>query len=501
MILSKKNIVFTFFIVFSGLFLHFQELSLYPTSEHSWAQSDHYALALGFLENGFDLFHPTSYTLDHQFPPEKPLETPQGITAADFPIFHYVVALFMKLFDSESPAIFRSISLLWSWIALIILFNAIQKTKDVYSALGICIFIAFQPIYAYYQNGFHISSAAFNTFLIGVSFFIWHEARQRKKYFYWALFFITLASLIRFTHIINLIALLGVFGIDFLKNKKRDYKFVGVLMSILIVLSYFIYNKHLQITYGSVFLNKPLIANSLKVFFTDILIIGRNYFLKFLPITYLIALFILIKFYRKNSINLRLKIDWKVFILISLIGNFIFTCLMSGSLKSHNYYSLDTWMPLLVSFLILVVYSTNFNNLDSHKIRLFIIIFFITSFSYSAINQYTTYKKKYNSDEIIYSFRESQDIINQTIPKGSSILVVAKGGWNTPLIAIKRKAFRHHDNLNPEFSKTILTNKVDYVIIYNQELNESKQENVQKLKETYLLTSKNDYISIWERQN
>jgi hypothetical protein len=161
----KQNIIFIIIFIVASLFLHYKDINKLPSSIHAWAQSDHYALALGFHNDGFNFFKPTTFALDLQFPAKEQVENPQGITSVDFPILHYTVALAMKMLGTTSPWIFRIISLLISFLALFYLFRMVSSIKNVWAASLITAFICFQPIYSYYQTGFHVSSAAFNVLL------------------------------------------------------------------------------------------------------------------------------------------------------------------------------------------------------------------------------------------------------------------------------------------------------------------------------------------------
>ena len=70
----------------------------YPPSHiHLWTQSDRYAIALGYLENCFNFLKPQMYNL----------ATTNGITGVDLPLNEYIVALQMRLFNSNNPALFR----------------------------------------------------------------------------------------------------------------------------------------------------------------------------------------------------------------------------------------------------------------------------------------------------------------------------------------------------------------------------------------------------------
>ena len=80
-------------IVIAGLFIQKDYMDEYPNHIHAWAEQDHYALAIGFINNGFDLFHPETMIYNKQFPDWWKTASETTITAADFPIHEYCVAL------------------------------------------------------------------------------------------------------------------------------------------------------------------------------------------------------------------------------------------------------------------------------------------------------------------------------------------------------------------------------------------------------------------------
>jgi len=91
-----KHILIILLLGTVSLFLHRKEINDFPQHIHAWAQSDYYAISLGFIDNGFDFFHPQTYTQNPQFPDGFLTPKENGITSADFPIHTYSVALLMK---------------------------------------------------------------------------------------------------------------------------------------------------------------------------------------------------------------------------------------------------------------------------------------------------------------------------------------------------------------------------------------------------------------------
>ena len=95
----------------------------FPKFIHGWAQSDRYALAQGFINNGFNLFKPETLVYNHQFPTNWLRPSNSTITAVDFPIHEYMVAIIMTIVNSTAPLVFRLYTLLYSFVGLFFLYK------------------------------------------------------------------------------------------------------------------------------------------------------------------------------------------------------------------------------------------------------------------------------------------------------------------------------------------------------------------------------------------
>ncbi len=464
---KKPTLIFITFFVITSVLLHYRSFNKPPTSIHAWAQSDHYCLSLGFLENGFDFFHPKTYSLTHQFPPVKELKDPQGITAVDFPILHYCVALLMYILGDSSPWVFRFVSLLWSFFALGFLFGTVQKEKGIGIALFVVGFIAFQPIYCYYQNGFHVSSAALNTLIVGICLMMKYLKYEKYRYFLLAMAFMTLAALMRFTHLISLISLGAMYFILSIKNKRLDKHLWYILGCICIVLGYFVYNQYLALEYGSVFLNKPMVPDSLEVFKYQLLVIVDTYLKGFLPPFHIISLAILISLFLKFNRNkigyVQKKALWLIFL---FIGASTFTLLMTYHLSAHGYYSLDVWMPLIISSILLMITKIDNEILYSRKLKrtgIVLMVGMILFASFIQERRYTKNVEESKTDIVINNFMDSRGFLNSLIPENTKVLIICGSGWNTPMVGWQRNVYRVAWN----FSQRIpyeLSKKYDFIV-------------------------------------
>lgn len=496
------NLLFVSIFIFTTLIMHHHSWKRLPTSKHSWAQSDHYSLALGFLDNNFDFFHPRTYSLTHQFPSKEQLVELHGITAVDFPAMHYTVAGVMYMLDDTSPWVFRLVTLLCSFIALWFAFHMIRELKGINFALFFLGFISLIPVYTYYQNGFHVSTVAFNSLLIGFCFLWKYFVLRKNKFFIWGVFFIMLAALMRFTHIISLISLGGMLFIFSFKNKKFNHKIWLVFIGIVSVLGYFLYNKFLGVHYGSIFLNKPITTNSFGLFFSQIGRMATLYFKVFLPPFHILAFvsFVVICLKNRKSMNeySRMFFLWVVF---SFLGAMSFTFLMTWSLANHDYYSLDVWLP--VTLLLLMFLTNNVKNeiLQSRKFIKYGNMFLFCSFVFVAVKQELNYRKcldKPSTNENINNFMNSNVFLDSVIPKESKVLIICEGGWNSPMIGWRRQTSRVATN----FSERIpieLNKKSEFIITVNTSFKENIIDNYPSFLNFVTKIDDNNIVTVWKK--
>lgn len=495
-LLKYKLSFLLLFVVISSL-LHFKSYNQYPTSTHAWAQSDHYAIALGFLDNGFDFFHPKTFSLNHQFPSEIKLTNPQGITAVDFPIIHYLASLGMKIFKTNKPWVFRLVSLIWSFIALYFLFVTITRLKGFWEAIIIIFFIMLIPIYSYYQNSFMPSVAAFNSLLVGIAFLLHYNYLATKKAFYFGFFFLTLAALMRFTQVIFLIALTSVYFLELLKNKKLSYQFMLSFLGLIVVGAYFYYNKLLTAKYGSVFLNKPVIADSFSKLIQHLAHQILRYVREFITFFHLSILIILILLYKKQSLKRSiLSPIWIYWIIISSIGVIIFNLLMSYHMSGHDYYALDTWIPLLSLLFIYLVFQVDFS-IYKPLTPILAVIITAGSLTLSVEKQFFKYKYIYGDpDKVIVDFSKSSSFLDENTSDSQKLLVICASGWNTPMIGWNKEVYRVAWKFKEQIPEA-LSQDYDLIITHNASFEERVLNNMPDFKDWVVKVKDNQWVTIW----
>ena len=253
---GTKNYLAACLIFILGFTYQFKYIGEFPSHIHAWAQSDHYALALGFQNNGYNFFKPETFVYNHQFPNEFQIQANHTTTAADFPVHDFIPAILMKLLGND-PWVFRLYVLLYSFLGLYFLYKlALAITNNFIKSLLVLFFAGTSPVFIYYQGGFLPSIPSLANAVIGIYFYVMYLHKNRNKDFTLSIFFLTLAALSRSTFIIPL---LSVSGTELIRIFKKESSFLPKLLPVFISFStigfYVWYNSYLRNTYGSVFLN------------------------------------------------------------------------------------------------------------------------------------------------------------------------------------------------------------------------------------------------------
>lgn len=472
-------IIISILITVASIF-HFKTINEFPQYKHCWAQCDRYALALGFIDNGGDLFHPQTFVYNNQFPDDFETIKNNTITSVDFPIHDYVVSILMRLFHSTNPWIFKSYILLYSILGFFFLYRITSLfTESFPKQITVLLFAISSPTLLYYQAGFLPTIPSLANVLIGLYFFFRYLKNNTSKDFKLSILFITLATLARLPFAIVLVAICSFEFLQLIKLKKTQaYKLITILISITLIICYYLYNNHLRINYGSLFLNYILPAtnlNDLIEFITETY--NRWSVQYFTPIHYLIfgtllLYFILNKIRKKITITI-FENHLLLFSSILLFGCVLYYLLMSFQFINHDYYFLDTfYIPIILFTLFLIIKLPILQNNTLKKVsNALIVILIIPAFLFAHnIQREQRHLDLYKENTTAENFINAETFLNAlSIPKDSKILVIAPDGVNNPFILMNRKGYTVI-TANSEKIKKALDWPYDYVILENSKL-------------------------------
>lgn len=366
--MTKKQLVTVWGLIIGvSILLNIRNFNNPLNGRHAWAQADHFAIALNFIDNNFDFFHPETYCLNPQFSADVDQdknigywstvpENPQGITAVDFPINPYIVAGLMSVFETKEVLIYRLYTLIICMLGLFYLFKtSLFVTKSYNLSLFLILFVLLSPTYSYYSFSTLPSPVSLSLLFIASFHFAKYFLEGSKSNFNYSLCFFTLASLIRFPFIIYLLSLVCLLGLSIILKKKKYWKqLIVTTLAIAIVLGYFFYNKfYLSKNFGSNFLSYPLLPKSISEFLAAIYNSFYHESWRYFTLAHYAVLFYILKQVFKNrSKKITKNIELTSYLIIASIGVSIYAFLMTKQFIAHDYYLLDTFFPILLFWMI-----------------------------------------------------------------------------------------------------------------------------------------------------
>ena len=475
--ISIKNLLLLIVLIVVSLKFHKEELNQFPKHIHAWAQSDYYALSLGFIDNEFDFFHPQTYIQNSQFPDKYQTPKNNSITAADFPIHTFNVALLMKLTGSEEPRAFRTYTLLFSVLGLFVLFLLVKELNgsDV-KAFFVVAIVLLSPVYIYYRAGFLPSIPALTTVIIAYYFYIKYLKTTRFRFFNWSILFFTLAALTRTPFAIFLIAVFCQEVLTVLRKKKMNFRIlISISLSFAVIIGYFIYNSVLRSKYGSIFLSQPLIPSSWLEAKTLIKTSLNNW--KFHYLTYWHYLFIvavvslsLVLLLRRQKMD---ELHQKIILNtgIALLGAILYSILMLKQFEAHDYYFIDTFFTPFILFTAVSITYIQFKNLYLNLVAFGFLAFAVNGMYTDSFATQVQRKQTSASDSILFTilnYNGGEEFLNSlNISKEAKLLVMDSNAPNIPFILLNRKGYTVH-SLTKKNIEDKLEWDYDYLVMQDQ---------------------------------
>ncbi|MBO5811379.1 MAG: glycosyltransferase family 39 protein [Bacteroidales bacterium] len=501
--LNKKGyFIALIFIILSGLFIQWSYMNEFPSFIHAWSQTDRYAIALGFVNNDLDFFHPETFIYNKQFPHKWSIPHETTITSVDFPILEYIVAIIMKISGDTSPWIFRMCSLIVAFIGMFFLYKlTFIITKDWIKSVFVVAVAMTSPVYAYYYNGFIPGIPALTFMIIAFYCYLKYLNDNEKKSSIITIVFCTLSVLVRSSFAVAYVALLGF---EFLRILRKETSFVNkivpVMISFIIILSYYLWNGHLEADNGTLFLGELMPAKNWEDFVYRITMMKNNWLYHyFTNIHYWIFAFIIVAslifciynfFKRKNDDvasekTATLSLWWLCGIL--LLGDFCFMVAMVKQFPDHDYYFIDSFfLPILLLLILLLDKLPKVSNYKQGFFALLLsvllIFFMLKDVKEMQIERRAEWHGR-DSERTIKNYKGSEQYLDSlNISKDAKILTLYAYPQNAAFIMMNRKGytamFDKHDMV-----KNGLTFDYDYLIIENEILKKKLKENKEFLSD------------------
>lgn len=463
---NKKEILFLSFILLalSVLFYH-NTISLFPAYMHSWTQSDRYALALGFLNNGFDFFHPETFNQ----------MTVDGITRVDFPINDYIVAIFMKLFGTTAPIVFRIYTLLVSIMGLIYLYLLAKKiTASEIKSLLVVLFVFLSPIYMYYQDGFIPTIPALSFTFIAYYYYFSYTNTESKKQFCLAILFFALAALVRMPFIIFLMSVFVQQAFLILKEKRiKKFEFLIFCIGFGMIIGYFFYNLHLYRIYGTIFLDHLTSPKNFSELYEILTEMYQHWCFHYFTIWHYLLLIIvlalaLLALLKRRMIEEENKKYWFQ-LFITFCGTSVYFLAMAKQYYDHDYYFLDSFFTPIV---LLFLFSIRSIRVEKYVFKIVFAAGTLVFAVLAGISAQKIQDERYRTfswdrvETTRQNFIGSEEFLDKNgIPKDAKMLVIDAYSYNVPLILMNRKGYTVHQTVRDDAAFAMFWAKWDYVVI------------------------------------
>ena len=482
----------------------------YPSHIHAWAEQDHYALSVGFLNNGFDFLHPETMIYNKQFPGWWKEASETTITSAGFPIHEYNVALLMRCLGTTSPWVFRLWTLLWAFVGLFFLTKiTLHLTHDGARALLVSAVATTSPVACYYLNGFLPGIPALSISVIGSWFYLRYLDDDKRSHFTLSIIALTLAMLMRTTFAIALIAVLCF---ELLRVIRKESTLLDKVPVVLLALAAFLacqhWNRRLSLVHGTLFLNQLMPADSWddakELLASAYHNWGTQYFqrLHYIIMTAVLVISIGISVYRtindKTQKNNPTPLSLWWLPIIQLFGCLLFTIAMMQQIEYHDYYFIDTFFSPLLWLLILALRDIPaFRrplSVATEWALVFVLFFFMAQ---HVRHTQVTRRASENYAMICHdNYKDSEQLLDSLgVHKEAKILCLYGYAQNGPFLQMGRKGYIVMEDKD-ELIEAALRFDYDYVVVEDEkyaQYGEKRQELFSKWKKI----GGNDKISVF----
>ena len=491
---------------------HRKEINEFPSYIHSWAQSDRYALAIGFTQNDFNFFLPQTYNLNPQFPGKFMSPKNNGITAVDFPIHDYIAALIMGLSGETAPWCFRLYMLIYSIIGLLYLYLLSNfLTESIVFSFFITIFALSSPVFSYYQAGFLPSIPSLANLFIALYFYFKYRKSNNFKAFILSILFFTLSALSRTPFAIFLIAVICHETIQSVSKRNFNLRIFGsFLIAISVIVGYFLYNIHLREAYGSIFLSHPLPPKSLSEAYDLLIQTSKNWFFQYFTvfhyifIAFIISLLSITRIFTKEISPNTIRNQLILYVFIAFFGTLFYFILMMKQFPAHDYYFLDTFYAVFILGLIWLLGFVKFSTRLIKTISYLILFVFGISFVLKSNNIQKVRRQTGSWDRIDISrqnFTNSDSLLKSLeISESANILVIDSYTPNIPFILMNRKGYALMKTTKCNIIQS-LDWKYDYIVIQDFFLMTDVVRNYPEIINRIEKIGGNGKISVYKKLN
>lgn len=441
MLKNLKEIILILVIGFCCLYPFRSDFNALPQGVHTWAQSDRYALALGYAA-GDPLLQPTTFAL----------YTKNGRVGVEFSGIAWISAKLAVLFNARDylPGIFRFLSAFWVLASLyftgLFIFNQHYWLRIIFALFGLA-----SPVLTYYAFNFIPDAHGFAFALAGLAFYIKFLKRNSHKFLILALTFCGLAGLFKLSSAIYLVAILAhQVWLFIIQKSSTKNALITLILSFLFLtlIAYYDYQYFIKVNkelWSAVFMSAPNPVQSRKE--VNDVFIGMLYWRSeyFNPIQYFVlfaVLFYGLFIFRKLHV-------YRSFTILIVLGFGAFFMGLGKQLIHHDYYVVSVFFPFILLVFAMTLYKIM--NSFTHKTLAMIAVlagavYFQSTSKIIARTQDVYHFRKGEIRSDIDWLRNSHTLLDSLgVQKTDKIFVLYDFAPNTSLIYFGRKGlvFNH----------------------------------------------------------
>lgn len=481
-------------------------MDLFPAQHHSWTQSDRFAIALQFSSETSNLFKPKTFNLKPENYTGEGAQVMDGTSAMDLPLFEYVVGMYMRASGNRSPAVFRWSMWLLSVLALYFLFRLpVLFGYSILHGFALVLMFYLSPVYHHYMVGFAPSVVALSLCIVGVYFMAKHSLDTGNRHFYVALIAFALAAWIRLPFTVLLIAMLLASILIGPQGRKSMRIVVRPIVIVLLGIALFwLYNQYLRSVYGSMFLGSLLLPETwaeAKYWIKQAIDNWGNDYLHWTAYVFLAVVSLGALLGRRKALVKRERNFFALWFLIALLGSGCFALLMLGQFPNHDYYGIDTFFPLILLVLLWAYHRSMPNKIGNWVVPgMAIVAFGLFALPHLTERQEQRYFiEAWDLNHVTYeNFKESEAFLDhQGIAKDARMLVIDAFTTNIPLIEMNRSGYTVLTT-SETLMKEALQWPLDYVALQDTFTIPEVVMNYREIVEQLSFVCGNGSISVYE---
>ena len=475
---TKQHILPLFFIAVIALFLNARHLNEPPAYIHAWTQADNYSLALGFLHNGGDLFHPQTLIYNKQ---QKGYNDPVSlVTACDLPLHHWIAALLMKITGSHSPWVFRGLTLMVAILGLWALYGLVfVLTSSRAKSLLASMVMATSPSFVYYSASFLPTVPAISMAVGGLFFYLLYWREKGIWTLYTGMLLLTLAMMTRTSFAVLWVA---VACFHLLRIFRREVtlksSWIPFVAGAALFAAWWLWNMHLRQEYGSLFLSSLLPVQDMekaRVVLQNVHDRWRfHYFLRmqhWLYIAVAIGGIVTLILKRKKTTfrNEKMSLWW--FLAIWFFGEILFAIAMSCQYSDHDYYFLDSFfLPIIMLLAGMLCWLPNPNKRWSSILSLVVVLILVGFMTHGASRMQK--ERRLEGVEALKTavrYKEANRMLEDLgyASQDLRFLTLFSYPQNTPFVMMDREGYAVMWT-NPKIVAHALTFDYDYILIEDE---------------------------------